>query len=731
MTDDPSTFAAPPLLSAGRSLDRRDFIRLLGGGIIVLFNADLSDLMGQEARTRGYPTDFNAYLRIAGDGRVTIYSGKIEMGQGVVTSLAQMAADELAVSLDSIDMVMGDTALCPFDNGTYGSMSTRFFGPALRAAAAEAKAVLITLASEHLKTPPDALRVEDGVVFLASDRKTRVTFGQLAKGQKIVRTLDGKAVTKSVSEFRVMGRPEKRRDARVKVTGKAQYAGDIRLPGMLYAKILRPPAHGAALKSVDTSAAARLPGVVVVNEGGIVAALHPDPEAAEKALALIKADFDAPKPAFDDKTVFAHLLSVAGEGEEREKKGDLAEGEKRSVSLFEGKYVNGYGAHAPIETHTALARLEGGTMTVWSSTQTPFPNQQAIAQAIGFAKENVRVITPFVGGGFGGKSAGLQAIEAAKLAKLTGKPVQVCWSRAEEFFLDSFRPAAVVRIRSGIDGAGRICLWDYQVYAAGSRSAEQFYDVPNNLIRTYGRWGSDTPKMHLFATGPWRAPGANINVFARESQIDTMAAKAKVDPLTFRLNNTSDKRMRRVLETVAGRFGWKKAAAPSSRGVGVACGIDAGTYVALMAEVRVDAATGSVKVGRIVCAQDMGVVINPDGAKMQMEGCIMMGLGYTLSEEVRFNGGQILTRNFDTYEVPRFSGMPEIETVLVKNDELTPQGGGEPAIVPVGAVVANAIFDATGARLFEMPMTAERVKKAVAAVSALGRRSLDRSRRES
>ena len=717
MTDDPSVVVAPPLPSAGSSLHRRDFVRLLGGGIIVLFNADLSDLLGQETRTRGYPTDFNAYLRIAGDGRVTIYSGKIEMGQGVVTSLAQMAADELAVSLDSIDMVMGDTALCPFDMGTYGSMSTRFFGPALRAAAAEAKAVLLTLASEHLKTPPDTLSVEDGMVFLTSDRKTRVTFGQLAKGQKIVRTLDGKAVTKSVPEFRVMGRPEKRRDARAKVTGRAQFAGDIRPPGMLFAKVLRLPAHGAALKSVDTSAAARLPGVVVVNEGGMVAVLHSDPEAAEKALALVRADFEVPKPAFDDKTVFAHLLSVAGEGEEREKKGDLADGEKRSVSLFEAKYLNGYGAHAPIETHTALARLEGGTMTVWSSTQTPFPSQQAIAQAIGFATENVRVITPFVGGGFGGKSAGLQAIEAAKLSKLTGKPVQVCWSRAEEFFLDSFRPAAVVRIRSGLDGAGRICLWDYQVYAAGSRSSEQFYDVPNNLIRTYGRWGSETPKMHLFATGPWRAPGANLNVFARESQIDAMAAKARVDPLEFRLNNTSDKRMHRVLEAAAGRFGWKKAAAPSRRGLGVACGIDAGTYVALMAEVRVDAATGSVKVGRIVCAQDMGVVINPDGAKMQMEGCVMMGLGYTLSEEVRFDGGRILTRNFDTYELPRFSGMPEIETVLVKNDELTPQGGGEPAIVPVGAVVANAIFDATGARLFQMPMTAERVKEALVAVS--------------
>ncbi len=700
---------------AALEIDRRDFVRLLGGGIIVLFATDLSELLGQESRARGYPTDFNAYLRIAADGKVTVYSGKIEMGQGVVTSLAQMAADELAVSLDSIDMVMGDTALCPYDAGTWGSMSIRFFGPALRGAAAEAKAVLLTLASEQLKTPPAALRVADGVISVATDPKTRVTYGDLARGQKIVRKLDGKVVTKSVAEFRVMGLPEKRRDAREKVTGKALFAGDVRVPGMLYAKVLRPPAHGALQKSLDTSAAAHVPGALVVNEGGIVAVLHKDPEAAEKALALVKAGWDVPAPAFDDRTVFDHLLASGGAGQESGKKGDLSEGRRISKTLFEGKYLNGYGAHAPMEPHTSLARFEDGTMTVWAATQSPFGTQQAVAQALGLPKENVRVLTPFVGGGFGGKSAGPQSVEAAKLAKITGRPVQVAWSRAEEFFLDTFRPAAVVKITSGIDADGRICLWDYGVWAAGSRGAEQFYDVPHNLLRSYGRWGSDTPKMHLFATGPWRAPGANVNVFARESQIDTMAAKVKVDPLEFRLNNTSDSRMRGVLEAAAGRFGWKKAAGPSGRGVGVACGIDAGTYVALMADVKVDAATGRVKVGRIVCAQDMGVVINPDGATMQVEGCIMMGLGYTLTEEVRFNGGRILTKNFDTYELPRFSGMPEIETVLVKNDELTPQGGGEPALVPVGAVVANAIFDATGARLFEMPFTPARVKEALAA----------------
>jgi len=713
MTDRPAVFV-PPQPPEGGGLHRRDFLRLLGGGIVVLFSADLSDLLAQESRTRGYPTDFNAYLRIAPDGRVTVFSGKIEMGQGVVTSLAQEAADELAVPLDSIDMVMGDTALCPWDAGTWGSMSTRFFGPALRAAAAEARAVLLELASERLKAPVSALRAEEGVVFLASDPKTRVTYGQLAGGQKIVRTLQGKAVQKSVSEFRIMGRPTKRLDGHAKVTGKAQYAGDVRLPAMLYARVLRPPAHGATRKSLDTSAAARVPGVVVVKENDLVAVLHEDPEAAEKALGLVKAEWDVPAPAFDDRSVFNHLLAVGGTGEEREKKGDLSEGEKRSASLFEGKYLNGYGAHAPMETHTSLARLENGTLTVWASTQSPFGAQQALAHALDLPKEKIRVITPFVGGGFGGKSAGLQTIEAAKLAKATGRPVQVSWTRAEEFFLDTFRPASVVKIRSGLDGAGRIFFWDYNVWAAGARGTEQFYDVPHNLIRTYGHW-SGAPKMHLFGTGPWRAPGANVNVFARESQIDMMAAAAKSDPLEFRLRNTSDKRMHGVLSAVAERFGWKKAAAPSGRGVGLACGIDAGTYVALMAEVKVDKATGKVRVARAVCAQEMGIVINPDGATRQMEGCVMMGLGYTLSEEIRFSGGKILTRNFDTYEIPRFSAMPELETVLVKNDALSPQGGGEPAIVPVGGAVANAIFDATGARLFEMPFTPARVKEALAA----------------
>jgi isoquinoline 1-oxidoreductase len=694
-------------------LDRREFMKLLGGGIYIFFSTSDTSLLTAQGQRREYPTDFNAYLRIGEDGRVTVYSGKIEMGQGVITSLAQMAAEELGVALETIDMVMGDTQLCPWDMGTFGSMSTRFFGPALRGAAAEAKAVLLELASEQLKTPKEKLSVANGIVFLTDDKNTRVTFGQLAKGKKIERHLAGKPPLRSVSEFTLSGKPVKRLDAHAKATGQAKYAGDIRLPGMLYARILRPPAHGATLKSVDISAAEKIPGVTVVNQDGLVAVLHADPEEAAKALAAIQANFDVPQPTVDTETIFDHLLNVPPPPQERERKGDLAEGEKISAMLFEHRYENGYGAHAPMETHSALASVEGGKATVWAGTQTPFPNQQQIAQALGFPLENVRVITAFVGGGFGGKSsAGLQSVEAARLSKIVGKPVQVAWTRAEEFFYDTFRPAAVVKIKSGMDSAGKICLWDYQVYFAGSRSSEQFYDVPHSLIRAYGQWGRDTTKAHPFATGPWRAPGANINVFARESQIDIMAAKAKIDPLEFRLNNTSDKRMRSVLQAAAEKFGWKKAASPSGRGCGIACGIDAGTFVALIAEINVDKNTGSIQVKRIVCAQDMGVVINPDGAKMQMEGCIAMGLGYALTETLRFKGGTVLDQNFNTYELPRFSRIPEIEAILVRNDDLAPQGGGEPAIIGVGAAIANAIFDATGARFFQMPMTPEQVKKA-------------------
>ena len=683
-----------------RAVDRRTFCKLVGGGVVILVTAKPSDLFAQR---RSYPEDLNAYLRIDENGKVTLFSGKIEMGQGVHTSLAQMAAEELGVPLDAITMCMGDTDSCPWDAGTWGSQSTRFFGPAVRAAAAEARTVMMKLASEKLGTPREQLSVADGVV---SDGKKSVTYGELAKGKQIARLVDEKAVLRSVKDFKIVGKPTKRLDAHDKVTGRAKYAGDTRLPGMLYARLLRPPAHGVTRTSLDTSKAKAMDGVTVVEHDDIVAVLHPTPDGAAEALSMIKAEWTKPEAAFDQESLADYFVKNGGDGEVKTKKGDVG----AAANTIESTFRTAYLAHAPMEPHTAAAEWKDGRMTVWASTQSPFGTRTRIAHDLGLDESKVRVITPFVGGGFGGKSAAGQAVEAARLAQIAGKPVMVAWTRGEEFFYDTFGPASVIRVISAAGDGGKIASWDYHVYGAGERSSEVLYDVPNVRLTSYINRGSH---VHPFATGPWRAPGAGMNVFARESQIDIMAAKAKVDPLEFRLKNASDARLRRVLTTAADAFGWKPGAGPSGQGRAIAVSVDAGAYCAMCAEVAVDKKTGAIQVKRVVAAQDMGQVINPTGAKMQMEGCITMGLGYVLSEELRFRGGDIADRNFDTYELPRFSAVPKIETLLIKNDELAPQGGGEPAIVPMGAVIANAVFDATGVRMFRLPMTKERVLAAM------------------
>ena len=698
-------------------LSRREFFGRVGGGIVVLVALDPGALLAQDAR-RLYPEDFNAYLVIGTNGRVTVFSGKIEMGQGVLTSQAQMLAEELGVALADVDMVLGDTDRCPWDMGTFGSLTTRMFGPSLRAAGAQARLTLMALAAERLAVAPDKLVSRDGMVFVAGDAGRKVSYGELSRGARITKVVDQKAVLRAVSQFTVMGASPARLDGVEKVTGAAKYAGDIRLPGMLYARILRPPAHGARLLQADTSAAATFPGARVVREGNLLAVVHADPEAATLAFERIKAQWEPIEAKLDPENIFDHLVNTPTDQKTAVERGDIQAARGGAAKVLATTYRKGYVAHAPIETHTALADFKDGKVTVWASTQTPFPTRDLIAQALKLTAQDVRVITPYVGGGFGGKSAGMQAVEAARLSRALGQPVQVAQTRQEEFFYDTFDPAAVVKIVSGLDGNGRISLWDYVVYAAGERGTALFYDVPNVRIHLVGRtsFASETDKtsVHPFAVGPWRAPGANMNVFAVESQIDAMASAALADPVEFRLRHLVDARMRRVLQTAADAFGWKPAPAPSRRGYGVACSIDAGTYVATMAEVKVDAASGKVKVSRIVCAQDMGVVVNPVGARMQIEGGLTMGLGYVFSEELRFRGRQVLDRNFDSYAITRFSGAPRIEAVLVRNDEVAPQGGGEPSITTTGAVIANAVFDACGARMFRLPMTPERLRQTIA-----------------
>ncbi|MCX6237138.1 MAG: molybdopterin-dependent oxidoreductase [Bacteroidia bacterium] len=695
-------------------LRRRDFFKLLGAGIFIIFETwDSFELMALPAeQRRALPADFNAFLWIAEDGSVSCYTGKIEMGQGIITSLAQMMADELDVEMEKVKMVMGDTDLCPWDMGTFGSMTTRFFAPPMRAAAAEARTILLQLGAERLGVPQSQLEVKNGIITDKMNDKNKVSYAELTKGKKIEKHLDIKPNVKDYTQFKIVGKPNLHQDARLKVTGQAKYSGDMLFPDTLFARVLRPPSHGAKLVSADVSEAEKMEGIKVVREGDFIAVLHKNRDKADEAIVKVNAEYSFDEMKVDDKTIFEHLLKTASSVNLIASKGDLATGRQLSETVIDSEFYNSYVAHAPIEPHTAAARMEDGKITVWASTQRPFPVQETISRELGIPLEKVRVNTPFVGGGFGGKSASLQASEAARLAKITGKPVMVAWTREEEFFYDTFRPAAVVKITSGMNKSGKINLWDYHVYYAGDRGSDTIYDVPNAYTTSHGS-GSTGPKAHPFGTGAWRAPGNNTNTFARESQINILASKAGIDPLEFRLKNLKDERMIGVLKAVAELFGYTPAKNPSGRGYGIACGTDTGTYVAHIAEVKVDKKTGHVQVVRVACAQDMGLCINPEGSIIQMEGCITMGLGYCLTEEIQFQGGKIDNLSFDAYELPRFSWLPKISTLILDKKDQPPQGGGEPAIICMGGLIANAIFDATGARLFQLPMTPARILEAI------------------
>ena len=700
-------------------VNRRDFLKLTSTGVLVLMSVDA--LAGQETARpqtgrQGYPTDFNAYLHVGADNKVTCFVGKVELGQGAMTSLPQLLAEDLDVALAKVEIVCGDTDLCPWDMGTFGSLSIRSFGPVLRDAAAEARGVLLAMAAERLQAPVESLSVKDGVVTAAGGAAKKVTYGQLTEGKRIERTLASKPAVKPVKAFTIVGTSAPRRDAIEKVTGKAKYAGDIAPAGALHARILRPPAHGAVLASADTSAAEKMPGVTVIRDGDLIAVLHPHWDEADKALALVKATFTRNDPPVDNATIFDHLVKHAPPEQRVAAGGDPAD--------LRGPAVAGVRADVLRQLHGA--RADGDALGGGGGGERQGHRVGRHADAVpGEEPDHAGVAPP------GGEGARHHALRRRRLRR----QVRVAPGRRGRAPRDAHRQARArgVHPRGGVllrhvpAGVGaedplgpRRLRQDRHVgvpgLAAGERGAAHFYDIPHHRTLAYGTWsGAGVPGYHPFAVGPWRAPGASTNAFARESHIDVMAAKAGIDPVEFRLKNLTDARMIRTVKAAAAKFGWTPKAAPSGRGVGVACGIDAGTYDTLMVEVAVDKATGAVRVKRVVCAQDQGVVVNPAGSLQQVEGCITMGLGYTFSEEIRFKGGEVLDTNFDTYSLPRFSQVPQIDTVFIDAPDVPAQGCGEPAIVPLGAAVANAIYDAVGARVFQLPMTPARVKAAMTA----------------
>jgi nicotinate dehydrogenase subunit B len=698
--------------------DRRDFIKAFGAGII--FIVPLSRALAQqrglgESGRAGsgnqLPNDIGAWIHIDEDGGVTVFTGKVEMGQNIRTSLAQAVAEELHVPFATVHLVMGDTDLTPFDMGTFGSRSTPTMAPQLRKAAAAAREVLIDLAAQQLSVEPASVKIVDAR-FVNHDKSKTLSLAEVAKGRKLVKVIPENITTTQPKDWTIAGTSVTKVDGRNFVTGKHQYTSDIKREGMLYGKIVRPATFNAELITSDTRAAEAMPGVKVVHDGNFIGVVAADQQTVTKAANAIASDWKSPgQPAN------AQLIDVLrkptterrgggeGGGGGSRPQGSIADGLAAADKKLEQTYTVAYIAHAPLEPRAAVAEWKDHQLTVWTGTQRPFGVRSELATAFHLSEDKVRVIVPDTGSGYGGKHTGECAIEAARLARAANKPVKLVWTREEEFTWAYFRPAGVIDIKSGAKSDGTITAWEFHNYNSGASGIQIKYDIPNNDIQFH-------PSNSPLRQGSYRGLAATANHFARETHIDELAHALGIDPLAFRLKNISDERMRAVLQATAKAFGWGQTKPGPDHGFGIACGFEKNGYLATCAEIAIEQPTGKnadkktakVKIVRVVEAFDCGAVVNPTHLKNQIEGSITQAIGGALFESIKFENGKILNSRFSDYRVPRFSDVPLIEVVLIGRKDVPSAGAGETPIVGLAPAVGNAIFNATGVRLRSLPM---------------------------
>ena len=648
-------------------------------------------------------TERATWIALDEQGGITAYAGKVEYGQNIRTGLAIEVADELRVPLDAVTVVLGDTDRVPWDMGTFGSQSTARVGWQLRKAAATAREALLTLAADRLDLPLAELEASAGRVASKADGSRGVTYADLLRGQEIEREIAAHSLVTPPSEFTVMGRIHKQRiDGIDRVTGRSKYSQDILPQGILFATIIRPPAYGGRATRVDLSVAERFPGVTrVVHDGDLIAVLAEDDEAAALGARVAQVEWEIPGGQPSRFDLPSLLVASGQEPFVMQERGDLAEGFRGAALVLEATYFIPYIAPVPMEPRAAVAQWEGDHLTVWAGTQRPFGLRQELASLFEVEESRVRVIAPEIGGGFGAKSPYGVAHDAARLAKIVGRPVRVAFTRHEETMWSNFRPAAIVQIKSGSTSDGRLVAWESVAYHSGDRvmigrrGSETPYDAAHVKSTVY-RSGSPLP------AGSYRSLGAAVNHFAREVHMDELAAASGLDPVEVRLRNLSEPRFRRVLEATADAFGWTGPRLANGHGAGIALGIDVGSYVATAAEVSVQ--EKEVRVHRVAAALDCGLVVNPEGAANQMEGSIVMGLGGALFEASDFQDGRLLNASFARYRVPRIVDAPRIDVRFVGDDTTPSTGAGEPGIVPIAAAISGAVFGATGQRHRELPI---------------------------
>ncbi|MBL7861695.1 MAG: xanthine dehydrogenase family protein molybdopterin-binding subunit [Cyclobacteriaceae bacterium] len=677
-------------LTITRPVTRRSFFKLMGSGLAVIVSA--KDVFSSSFISDATLAEDSiaAWIHVDEAGLIQVYTGKVEVGQNIRTSLTQIVAEELRVSMDAIRITMGDTQLTPYDRGTFGSLTTPNMSPILRKAAASLREMLIEMAADSWKTNVTSLTAKEGKV--SHPNGTTITYRELTKGKKILKAVNQNVTLTPPEQWKVAGQSLPKVNGRDFVTGKHQYASDLQLPGMLVGKILRAPAYGATLTSVDTSKAKSMAGVTVVEDQNFVGVVGPDTQAVETALWEIKAQWKM-KPQPSRATIFNFFREQAQTPRSEANVGNVDSVFQSATHVLSQTFQLDYIAHVPLEPRAAVAQWTGNNLTVWTGTQRPFGVQEELSELFKLPKEQIRVVMPDTGSGYGGKHSGDAALEAARLAKSTGKPVKVMWTREEEFKWAYFRPAGVIDVKSAVSEAGLLTAWEFHNYNSGPAGLRTPYEVPNQKIEFH-------PVDSPLRQGSYRALAATANVFARESQINDHAHMLKQDAVAFRMQNLKDPRLKNVLSATAEKFGWNKSAADS--GQGIACAYEKGGYIGTAVEVRV--VNGVAVIQRIVAAFECGKIINPRHLKSQISGSLVQGLGGALFESIDFTEGKIINASLANYRVPRFKDVPEIEIVLLDRPDINSTGAGEAPLVALAPAIRQALYQATGNRQNQLPM---------------------------
>jgi len=730
-------------------LSRRDLLKA-GGAVIVsfAFNGVRPDVVWAQTPV-GKPLDpmeVDSFIAIHADGTATIYSGKVDVGTGLRIAVAQMAAEELGISTSRITVIDGDTGICPDQGGTGGSTGLTRGGAEIRQAAASARQALLALGATRLNRPATELTIVDGEVRPQSGG-AGVKLGELIGDRRLQVKVDPKAPLRSPTQYTQVGKPLLRPDVPAKTAAKHRYVHDVKVPGMLHARVVRPPSVGATLMSVDESSLRGIPDARAVRVGNFLAVVAKGEWAAVKGAAALKATWTEAQrlPGSDGLDKWAREGALDRD-QSVVAKGDVRTALPSASKTIAASYFWPMQSHASLGPSCAVADVKAdGTTTVWSASQGTHGLRGNLSRVFGLPAEKVRVVFAEGSGSYGTNGSDHVAADAVLLSKTIGQPVRVQWSRQDELAWDPKGPQQLLDLRAGLDASGRIVAWDNQMWlpmnkpgtrallaadAAGlaqddgrnggllSQNGDPPYVADNVSVVVHSLKESPLPISNL------RAPGKIANVFAAESFTDEIAAAIGSDPVAFRLTRLSDPRAIEVIRRATEAIKWQPRVSPNprarqgnllvGRGMAYARYKQQENYVAIAMEVAVDPSNGAVVVQRVACAHDCGLIVNPDALKNQVEGCIVQTLSRSLHEETTFDRSRVTSVDWGSYPVLTFPEAPEMNVILIDRPDQPLLGAGEAATAPVAAALANAVFDAAGARLRTAPFTRARVREALA-----------------